>query len=74
MSKPNAERALKDNEAKAVARMLHVSPQKLNLVAGLIRGKKVVNALAELTFSQKAHFPRRQEGARERHCQRGKQP
>ncbi|MDR3376981.1 MAG: 50S ribosomal protein L22 [Ancalomicrobiaceae bacterium] len=53
MSKPSAERALKDNEAKSVAHMLRVSPRKLNLVAGLIRGKKVSNALAELSFSNK---------------------
>ena len=53
MSKPKTERALKDIEAQAVARMLRVSPQKLNLVAGLIRGKKVSTALAELTFSRK---------------------
>ena len=33
--------------------MIRVSPQKLNLVAGMIRGKKVANALAELTFSRK---------------------
>ena len=38
---------------KAVARMLRVSPQKLNLVAQLIRGKKVATALADLQFSQK---------------------
>src|SRR5690606_21130327 len=44
---------LSDNEAKAVTRMLRVSPQKLNLVAGLIRGKKVSTALADLTFSRK---------------------
>jgi large subunit ribosomal protein L22 len=30
-----------------------VSPQKLNLVAGLIRGKKVATALADLEFSHK---------------------
>jgi large subunit ribosomal protein L22 len=53
MSKPKAERALPDNEAKAVARMLRVSPQKLNLVAQLIRGKKAERALAELEFSRK---------------------
>jgi len=41
------------NEAKAVARMLRVSPQKLNLVAQLIRGKKVAAALADLEFSRK---------------------
>jgi large subunit ribosomal protein L22 len=53
MSKPKNERALKDNEAKAVARMLRVSPQKLNLLAQLIRGKKVDRALADLEFSRK---------------------
>src|ERR1700726_3890546 len=53
MSKPSHPRSLADNEAKAVARMLRVSPQKLNLVAQLIRGKKVQNALADLEFSRK---------------------
>jgi large subunit ribosomal protein L22 len=53
MGKAKAERQLKDNEAKAVARTIRVSPQKLNLVAQLIRGKKVDRALAELTFSRK---------------------
>ena len=53
MSKKTRERPLADNEAKAVARMLRVSTQKLNLVAQLIRGKKVATALADLTFSQK---------------------
>jgi len=53
MGKKSRERALADNEAKAVARMLRVSPQKLNLLAQLIRGKKVATALAELEFSRK---------------------
>jgi len=53
MGKPKTERALKDNEAKAVLRMLRISPQKLNLVAQLIRGKKVERALADLEFSHK---------------------
>ncbi|WP_061936378.1 50S ribosomal protein L22 [Aureimonas sp. AU22] len=53
MGKAKAERVLKDNEAKAVARTIRVSPQKLNLVAQLIRGKKVDRALADLTFSRK---------------------
>ena len=47
------ERALSENEAKAVARLLRISPQKLNVVAGLIRGKKVSSALADLEFSRK---------------------
>ena len=53
MGKKKRERTLPDNEAKAIARMLRVSPQKLNLVAALIRGKKVSAALADLEFSRK---------------------
>ena len=53
MSKKKRERALSDNEAKAVARLLRISPQKLNLLAQLIRGKKVATALADLEFSRK---------------------
>ena len=53
MGKPKAERRLADNEARAVTRMIRVSPQKLNLVAQMIRGKKVESALADLEFSRK---------------------
>ncbi|MEM8877514.1 MAG: 50S ribosomal protein L22 [Pseudomonadota bacterium] len=53
MGKPSKPRKLADNEAKAVCRNLRISPQKLNLVAQLIRGKKVDTALADLTFSRK---------------------
>lgn len=53
MGKPAATRSLADTEAKAVLRMLRISPQKLNLVAQLIRGKKVGTALADLEFSKK---------------------
>ena len=53
MSKEKRARVLADNEAKAIAKMLRISPQKLNLVAGLIRGKKVASALADLQFSRK---------------------
>jgi large subunit ribosomal protein L22 len=53
MSKEANPRRVADNEAKAVARMLRVSPQKLNLLAQLIRGKKVDRALADLEFSRK---------------------
>ena len=53
MGKAARPRTLADTEAKAVARNLRVSPQKLNLVAGLIRGKKVATALADLQFSRK---------------------
>jgi large subunit ribosomal protein L22 len=53
MSKQKRERSLSESEAKAVARMLRISPQKLNLLAQLIRGKKVATALADLEFSRK---------------------
>jgi large subunit ribosomal protein L22 len=53
MGKRARERTLSDNEAKAIARMLRVSPQKLNLVVQMIRGKKVASALADLQFSRK---------------------
>jgi large subunit ribosomal protein L22 len=46
-------RRVADNEAMAKSRMLRTSPQKLNLVAAMIRGKKVDKALADLTFSKK---------------------
>ena len=53
MGKKSRERSLGENEAQAVNKMLRISPQKLNLVAGMIRGKKVSKALADLTFSRK---------------------
>ena len=53
MGKDQNPRRVADNEAMAKASMLRISPQKLNLVAGLIRGKKVEKALADLTFSKK---------------------
>ncbi|HSF92642.1 MULTISPECIES: 50S ribosomal protein L22 [Pseudorhodobacter] len=53
MGKAKNPRRVADNEAMALAKMLRTSPQKLNLVAGLIRGKKVDKALADLTFSKK---------------------
>ena len=53
MSKPSNPRRQAENEAKATTRMLRVSPQKLNLLAQLIRGKKVATALADLEFSRK---------------------
>ena len=53
MGKAATPRALPENEAKAVARNLRVSPQKLNLVAQMIRGKTAANALADLEFSRK---------------------
>ena len=53
MGKAKRERKLGDNEAQAVVRNLRVSPRKLNLVAEMIRGKKVDVALADLEFSRK---------------------
>ncbi|PYF10969.1 LSU ribosomal protein L22P [Rhodobacter viridis] len=53
MGKEQNPRRVADNEAFAKAKMLRTSPQKLNLVAALIRGKKVEKALADLTFSKK---------------------
>jgi len=53
MSQGKNKRTLKDNEARAVLRLFRTSSQKLNLVAQMIRGKKVEKALAELTFSNK---------------------
>ncbi len=53
MGKAKRDRVLKESEAKAVARNLRVSPRKLNLVAQMIRGKKVDTALADLEFARK---------------------
>ena len=53
MGKEKNPRRVADNEAMAKLRMLKTSPQKLNLLAGLIRGKKVDKALNDLTFSKK---------------------
>jgi large subunit ribosomal protein L22 len=54
MGKEKRERALADNQAMAMARLLRVSPQKLNLVAEMIRGMKAEDALNQLQFSKKA--------------------
>jgi len=51
MSKKPAERVLADTEAKAFNSSIRTSPQKLNLVAGSIRGLAAGRALAELAFS-----------------------
>ncbi|MBF9037739.1 MAG: 50S ribosomal protein L22 [Rhodobacteraceae bacterium] len=53
MGKDKNPRRVADNEAMAKLRMLRTSPQKLNLVAQMIRGKKVDKALTVLTFSNK---------------------
>jgi large subunit ribosomal protein L22 len=53
MSKPKHERSLADTEAQAITRNIRVSPRKLNLVAGLIRGRRAQEAMATLTFSKR---------------------
>ncbi len=53
MGKQSLKRVLPENQAKAIGRMIRTSPRKLNLVAQMIRGKKVEAALADLTFSPK---------------------
>jgi len=53
MSKSKNPRRVADNEAMAVNKMLRTSPQKLNLVAQMIRNKPVEKALTDLTFSKK---------------------
>jgi large subunit ribosomal protein L22 len=54
MGKPKRERALADHQALAMARVLRISPRKLNLVAGLIRGRKAEDALNQLSFCPRA--------------------
>lgn len=53
MSKAARERTLDDNEARSFSKLMRTSPQKLNLVAQLIRGKRADRALADLTFSKR---------------------
>ncbi|WP_431283975.1 50S ribosomal protein L22 [Humitalea sp. 24SJ18S-53] len=53
MSKPNHPRGLPETEAQAILKNIRVSPTKLNLVAAMIRGAKVQDAVANLTFSKK---------------------
>ena len=53
MGQKKNRRRVDDNAAMAKGRLFRISPQKLNLVAQLIRGKKVDRALADLEFSQK---------------------
>lgn len=54
MGKAKSPRRVGDNEALAVGASIRGSAQKLNLVAELIRGKKVEDALNILSFSKKA--------------------
>jgi large subunit ribosomal protein L22 len=54
MSKPKSPRKVGDREALAIATTIRGSAYKLNLVAGLIRGRKASDALNILQFSRKA--------------------
>ena len=54
MSKQKAPRRVADNEALSVGTQIRGSAQKLNLVAGLIRGRKVGDAMNILAFSKRA--------------------
>lgn len=53
MGKQKLRRQLGDNEAMAISRTLRISPQKLNLVAQTIRGKRVSQAVTNLTHSRR---------------------
>jgi large subunit ribosomal protein L22 len=53
MGKSKKDRRLAEDEVQAITRNIRISPQKLNLVAAMIRGQKVEKALADLTFSRK---------------------
>ena len=53
MGKQSTPRRLADNQAQSVLRNLRISPQKLNLVATMIRGMDANNALAALSFSRR---------------------
>jgi len=53
MGKKSFDRPLADNEAIAFAKMIRISPQKLNLVCGSIRGKSCESALGQLAFSKR---------------------
>ena len=54
MGKQAAPRRVSDKEALAVGTTIRGSAQKLNLVAGLIRGKKAEEAMNILAFSKRA--------------------
>ncbi len=53
MGKKATARTESATSAKSVTKNIRVSPRKLNLVAGTIRGRKIAAALAQLSFSPK---------------------
>ncbi len=53
MGKKSKPSRLADNEARAFGKMIRISPQKLNLVAQTIRGKRCEDALNVLAFSHR---------------------
>jgi large subunit ribosomal protein L22 len=53
MSKKSLPRQFSDKQAIASAKAIRTSPQKMGLIAGLIRNKPVNEALAQLTFSKR---------------------
>ena len=53
MGKPSAPPRREENEARAFAKLIRSSPQKLNVVAQMIRGKRADEALASLTFAHR---------------------
>ena len=53
MSKPTRARQLQDTQAMAMAKVMRVSPRKLNLVAQMIRGMKAEQALNQLRFNRR---------------------
>jgi len=53
MSKPKHPRGIAETEAQAITKNIRVSPRKLALVAGLIRGRRASDAVATLTFSKR---------------------
>ncbi len=53
MSQTANPKRTKDNEARAYGKFLKTSPQKLNLLAQMIRGKKASRAVIDLEFSKR---------------------
>ncbi len=74
MSKPVRKRSLADNEAKAVTRSIRISPRKLNELATIIRGMKVVQGPGRTDLLAPPHCEGREEDAGVGDRQRREQP